>query len=38
VKPENILKVIAIILEKNILNLEPDEFESDWQRACEYLE
>ena len=23
---------------KNILNLESDEFESDWQRACEYLE
>ena len=43
VKPENILKVIAIIRgkdpkRKNILNLELDEFESDWQRACEYLE
>jgi len=43
VKPEIILKVIAIIRgkdpkRKNILNLEPDEFESDWMKACEYLE
>ena len=43
VKPETILKVIAIIRgkdpkRKNILNLEPDDFESDWQKACDYLE
>jgi len=43
VKPETILKVIAIMRGKypkrrNLLELEPDNFEEDWYEACESLE
>ncbi len=42
VSPEFILKVISLIREKepkrkNILELEPDNFEEDWEKACEAL-
>lgn len=43
VQPEFILKVIALIRgvepkRKNILELEPENFEEHWKRACEALE
>jgi len=43
VQPETILKVIALIRgkefkRKNLLELEPENFESDWEYACEYLQ
>lgn len=43
VKSDTILKVIALIREKepkpkNLLELEPENFEKDWESACRYLE
>jgi len=42
IQPEAVLKVVALIREKepkrkNLLELEPENFEKDWESACESL-